>query len=34
MQHAPNTASSLHGKTDADALRPVATLVSTPISFL
>jgi len=34
VQHAPRTASCLHGKAQADALRPVAALVSTPFSIL
>lgn len=34
MQHARNTASSLHGETQADSVRPFAALVSTSIPFL
>ncbi|CAM3987983.1 hypothetical protein MYSE111917_04155 [Mycobacterium senriense] len=34
MQHAPNTAPSLHGEAQADSVRPFAALVSTSIRFL
>lgn len=34
MQHAHNTASSLHGEAQADSVRAFAALLSTSIPFL